>query len=347
MSSTLFKELDSRSRAIFETIVTSYMHTGEPVGSRTLSRIAGLDLSPATIRNVMADLEELGLVLSPHKSAGRLPSQTGLRFYVDGLMELGALTKEERDSIKAECSANGRSMREMYEQATTTLSGLSQCTGLVVAPKANKPLKQVQFVPLGIGRVLVVMVSQDGMVENRVLETSLDTPATALITATNYLNHHIAGKTLDEVRGTISEEIESQKAQLDNMTATLVKQGLAMKTGDDDMHLIVRGQRNLLNNITAMEDLEKVRKLFAALEEKESMMRILQQTQNAQGVQIFIGTENDAFSHDGLSMIISPYKNTEEKVIGAIGVIGPTRLNYGRLIPIVDYTAQIMTKLMG
>tara|TARA_B100001778_G_scaffold316130_1_gene302789 strand:- start:12 stop:572 length:561 start_codon:yes stop_codon:yes gene_type:complete len=175
MSSTLFKELDSRSRAIFETIVTSYMQTGEPVGSRTLSRIAGLDLSPATIRNVMADLEELGLVLSPHKSAGRLPSQTGLRFYVDGLMELGALSKEEREAIKAECSASGRSMREMYEQATTTLSGLSQCTGLVVAPKANKPLKQVQFVPLGPGRVLAVMVSQDGMVENRVLETTIDT----------------------------------------------------------------------------------------------------------------------------------------------------------------------------
>lgn len=343
----LFKELDERSRIIFQSVIQSYMQTGEPVGSRTLSRISGLDLSPATIRNIMADLEDLGLILSPHKSAGRLPTQTGLRFYVDGLMELGDLTKEEREAITAECSSNGKSMHEVYEQATGILSGLSECTGLVVAPKANKPLKQIQFVPLGPGRVLAVIVSADGMVENRVLETSMDMPATSLISAANYLNHHVAGKTLEEVRSSIEQEITAQKSQLDALSASLVQKGLAIKTGEDDVHLIVRGQKNLLGNITAMEDLERVRKIFDALEEKESMMRILQTTQSAQGVQIFIGTENQAFSHEGLSMIVSPYKNADEKVVGAIGVIGPTRLNYGRLIPIVDYTAEVMAKLIG
>lgn len=343
----LFQQLDERSRKIFESVVTSYMETGDPVGSRTLSRLTGLALSPATIRNVMADLEDLGLILSPHKSAGRLPSQTGLRFFIDGLLEIGALSKEEKEAISAECSASGRSMREIYEKATTALSGLSQCTGLVVAPKADKPIKQIQFVPLGAGRVLAILVSADGMVENRVMEMNSDIPATSLMMATNYLNGQIAGKTLDQARSTIETEIREHKTQLDSLSEDLVKKGLAMKTGDDDVHLIVRGQRNLLQNIKAMDDLERIREIFAALEEKESMIRILQSTENAEGVQIFIGTENQAFSHDGLSMIVSPYKNSEERVVGAIGVIGPTRLNYGRLIPIVDYTAKVMTKILS
>ena len=343
----LFQQLDERSRLIFSGIIQSYMETGDPVGSRTLARLSGLGLSPATIRNVMADLEDLGLLLSPHKSAGRMPTQTGLRLYIDGLMEIGDLSKEEREAIQAECAGSGKSVRELYEQATTALSGLSQCTGLVIAPKTNKPIKQVQFVPLGVGRVLAVIVSKDGMVENRVLEVSADLPPTALISAANYINQHIAGKTLDEARTDMSAEIDAHKSQLDTLSAALVKQGLAIKTGNDDIHLIVKGQKNLLENISAMEDLEQVRTLFAALEEKESMMRILQMTEGAQGVQIFIGTENQAFAHDGLSMIISPYKNAEADVIGAIGVIGPTRLNYGRLIPIVDYTAEVMTKLVG
>lgn len=343
----LFQQLDERTRKIFEGIINSYMQTGEPVGSRTLSRITGLSLSPATIRNVMADLEELGLITSPHKSAGRMPSQTGLRLYVDGLMEIGAISKEDRDQIKAQCSASGKSIHEIYEQATTALSGLSQCTGLVVAPKANKPVKQIQFVPLGPGRILAVIVSADGMVENRVLEVNGEFPSTSLIAATNYLNTHIGGKTLDEARTIIQEEITSHKTQLDKLSEELVNKGLAIKTGEDEVHLIVRGQRNLLHNIRAMEDLERVRHIFEALEEKETMVRILQSTENAEGVQIFIGTENQAFAHDGLSMIISPYKNKEEEIVGALGVIGPTRLNYGRLIPIVDYTAQIMTKILG
>lgn len=343
----LFQELDERTRSIFEGIINSFMETGEPVGSRTLSRLTGLSLSPATIRNVMADLEELGLITSPHKSAGRLPSQTGLRLYVDGLMEIGAISKDDRDRIQAQCSASGKSIREVYEQASSALSGLSHCTGLVVAPKANKPVKQMQFVPLGPGRILAIIVSSDGMVENRVLEVNGEFPSTSLIAATNYMNAHVSGKTLDEARKVIQEEIGAHQTQLDKLSEELVNKGLAIKTGEDEVHLIVRGQTNLLQNIRAMEDIDRVRDIFEALEEKETMLRILQSTENAEGVQIFIGTENKAFKHDGLSMIVSPYKNKEEEIVGAIGVIGPTRLNYGRLIPIVDYTSKIMTKILG
>ncbi len=346
LKSPRITELDARSRQIFESIVESYMNTGEPVGSRSISRLTGLALSPATIRNVMADLEELGLLLSPHRSAGRMPSQTGLRLYVDGLMELGAIGKEDRERIEAECKASGRSIQEIYEQAGTVLSGLSECTGLVLAPKSNKPVKHVQFVPLGPGRVLAIIVSSDGMVENRVLEVSAATSATDLIAASNYLNAQIEGKTISETRSEILDDIAQHKSQLDSLSADLVKKGLAVKAGENDLHLIVRGQRNLLGNIKAMEELDQIRDLFAQLEEKETMLRLLESTNSAQGIQIFIGSENQTFSHEGLSMIISPYKGGDEKVIGAIGVIGPTRLNYGRLIPMVDYTAKLVERLL-
>lgn len=344
----MIPELNERSEAILRYIVDAYMDTGEPVGSRTISKKLGLNLSPATIRNVMADLESEGLLCAPHTSAGRMPTQKGLRFYVDGLMEIGDLTQDERQHIEVRCKTAGHSMESLFDQATTMLAGLSSAAGLVVAPKTDKPVRQIQFVPLDPRRTLIVMVMENGLVENRVMETDYDAPAANLAAAANYLNSRVAGKTLRDARQQIIAEIASHKAQLDEITAKLVQRGIALApTGEPDGHIIVRGQSRLLADVRALEDLEKARQLLTALEEQETMARLLEATQSADGVQIFIGTENKMFEHSGWSMVISPYKSSENRIVGAIGVIGPTRLNYSRIIPILDYTTKVVERILG
>ncbi|MCB9991003.1 MAG: heat-inducible transcriptional repressor HrcA [Rhodospirillales bacterium] len=344
----MIPELNERSEAILRYIIDAYMQTGEPVGSRTISKMLGLNLSPATIRNVMADLESEGLLFAPHTSAGRLPTQQGLRFYVDGLMEIGDLSEEERRQIEVRCKTAGHSLDSLFDQATTMLSGLSSAAGLVVAPKSNKPLKQIQFVQLDPGRILVVMLMEGGLVENRVMEVGPDTTPAALQAAANYLNDRLSGRTIPEARSMVQEEIKTHKAQLDIITAKLVEQGIAlMPPGSPDGHIIVRGQSQLLADVRAVEDMERARQLLTALEEKETMSRLLEAAQGADGVQIFIGTENRMFEHSGWSMVISPYKSSENQIIGAIGVIGPTRLNYSRVIPLLDYTSKVMEKILG
>lgn len=345
---TMITELNERSREIFRVIVDSYMQSGDPVGSRTIARLAGLNLSPATIRNVMADLEDAGLLYAPHTSAGRLPTQQGLRLYVDGLMEIGDLGAEERAEIEARCRAAGKSLPQMMAQAGSMLAGLSSAAGLVLAPKTDKPVRQIQFVQLEPGRVLVVLVTTDGMVENRVMEGVTDSSLAALTAAANFLNMRVAGRTLAEVRAQVEEEIAGNRAQLDGLTAMLVRRGLALEPQmAAEGHIIVRGQSHLLEDVRALEDLERARHLLAALEEQETMARLLEATQDAEGIQIYIGAENGVFEHSGWSMIISPYKTAENRIIGAIGVIGPTRLNYSRIIPIVDYTSKVMGRILG
>lgn len=340
--------LNERSREIFRIIVDSYMQSGDPVGSRTISKLSALNLSPATIRNVMADLEGAGLLYAPHTSAGRLPTQQGLRLYIDGLMEIGDLREDERAAIESQCRAAGQSLPRMMEQAGSMLAGLSAAAGLVVAPKTDKPVKQVQFVALEPGRVLIVIVTADGMVENRMMEVGADVSPAALAAATNYLNARVAGKTFAAARGEIEAEIGDNRAQLDTITAGLVQRGLALAPHvQADGHIIVRGQSRLLEDVKALEDLERARQLLAALEEQETMARLLAATQDAEGIQIYIGAENGVFEHSGWSMVISPYKSAENRIIGAIGVIGPTRLNYSRIIPIVDYTSRVMGRLLG
>src|SRR5262252_298062 len=248
-------ELSERSREIFRLIVDGYVQTGEPIGSRTLSRLLGQHLSPATIRNVMADLEEAGLLYSPHTSAGRLPTEAGLRFFVDGLLEVGALADEERHNIESLCAARGKSLPQALEEATLALSGLSHCAGLVVVPKQDRPLKHIEFVPLGPGRALVVLVTEDGLVENRVIEVPLGLPPAALISAGNYLNARLIGRTIEEAKVEIEQEIASNKAQLDELTTRLVAAGLASWAGGEGSALIVRGQANLLEDVTALTDL--------------------------------------------------------------------------------------------
>jgi heat-inducible transcriptional repressor len=341
-----FRDLDERSREIFRQIVDAYVQSGEPVGSRTLSRRLGMSLSPATIRNVMADLEDAGLLYAPHTSAGRMPTDAGLRLFVHGLMQLGDVGESERASIDAMCAQAGRGVSEMLEEATSALSGLSACAGLVLAPKTDRPLKHIEFVNLSPGRALVVLVTEDGIVENRVLEVPLGLPASTFVHVTNYLNARIVGRTMGEARAEVLGEIEAQKSQLDSLAAKVVAAGLATWSGGGGGTLIVKGQSRLLNDVTALDDLERIRNLFQALETKEALLKMLDAANAAEGVQIFIGAENGLFSHTGCSMIIAPYKGGDQRVVGAVGVIGPTRLNYARIIPMVDYTAKMIGRLL-
>ena len=340
-------ELNERSREIFRVIVDGYVATGEPVGSRTLSRRLGQNLSPATIRNVMADLEEAGLLFAPHTSAGRLPTEAGLRLFVHGLLEIGRLAEDERRSIESLCIARGKSLSQALEEATSALSGLSHCAGVVVVPKQERPLKHLEFVHLGPGRALVVLVTEDGLVENRVIELPLGLPPAALVSAGNYLNARLIGRTLEEARAEIEEEVASNQTQLDELTSKLVAAGLASWAGGESSALIVRGQANLLEDVTALADLERLRTLFEMLETRETMLRLLDASKQGEGVQIFIGAESHLFGVTGCSVVIAPYHNSREQIVGAIGVIGPTRLNYARIIPMVDYTAKVIGRLIG
>ena len=340
-------ELSERSREILRTIVEAYVETGEPVGSRTISRKLGLTLSPATIRNVMADLEDSGLLYAPHTSAGRLPTDLGLRLFVHGLLEIGSLTQEERASIDGQCRAAGKSLAQVLEQATEMLSGLSHCAGLVVAPKVERPLKHIEFVQIGPGRALVVLVAEGGLVENRIIELPLSISASALVEAGNYLTHRLVGRTLPDARQQILAELEASRAELDQLTGRLVEQGLAIWGGVQGGAVIVKGQSRLLEDVTALSDLERVRALLAALDARESMVKLLDATQGADGVQIYIGAENELFSLAGCSVVFAPYRDGREQVVGAIGVVGPTRMNYARIIPMVDYTAKVIGRIIG
>ena len=341
-------ELNERSRTIFRQIIDAFVETGEPVGSRTLARRLDGALSPATIRNVMADLEEAGLLFAPHTSAGRLPTDAGLRLFVDGLLEIGNLTEDERKEIESQCAGSGLSLEELLEDATAALSGLSQCAGLVMAPKAESPLRHVEFVNLSPGRALVVLVTEGGFVENRVIETPPGLPPSALVEATNYLGARLVGRTLGEAIERTKAEIAEHRTELDDLTKRVVEAGLATWAGGDSGgSLIVRGQAHLLEDVTAIADLEHIRALFTALETKETMIKILGLADSAEGVQIFIGSDNDLFNLAGCSMIVAPYNSPRQKLVGAIGVIGPTRMNYARIIPMVDYTAKLVGRLIG
>ena len=344
-------ELNERSREILRQVVDAYVATGEPIGSRTLSRRLALDLSPATVRNVMADLEDLGLLFSPHTSAGRLPTEAGLRLFVDGILEVGNVSEDERRRIEEQFAGSDNSVNRLLEEASRTLSGLSQCTILVVAPKSDSPLKHIEFVSLSPGRALVVMVTENGLVENRLIHVPADMPPSTLVKASNFLSSRLVGRTLDEASAAIVAELEAHKAQLDELTTKVVESGLATWAEDGDEghegRLIIRGQAHLLADVNAERDLERIRALFEALDTKEEMIRLLSLADDADGVQIFIGADNDLFNLAGCSMVLGPYRNTSQKVVGAIGVIGPTRMNYGRIIPMVDYTAQLIGKLIG
>lgn len=340
--------LDPRGAAVLREIVEQYVQTGEPVGSRTLSRRLPISLSPATIRNVMADLTEAGLLFAPHTSAGRLPTERGLRLFVDGLLQCGDVEDGERETISRALEMRGRSLQDTLAEASAMLSGLSSAAGLVLAPKMDGALRHIEFVPLGPGRALVILVSADGQVENRVIETPAGLPPSGLTQAANYLNARLADRSLEELRRVVADEMTQDRGQLDLLSSQVVEAGLATWTGEGrGASLIVRGQARLLEDVTQLDRLSAIQHLFDRLEAQDTVLRLLELAETSEGVRIFIGTESGLFGASGMSMVVAPARNAQDRIVGAIGVIGPTRINYGRIIPVVDYTARVIGKLLG
>lgn len=346
-TSALPPGLDARSAAILREIVEQYIEAGEPVGSRTLSRLLPIALSPATIRNVMADLTEAGLLYAPHTSAGRLPTERGLRLFVDGLLQFGDIQEEEREAISRALAASGRSLEDTFAEASATIGGLAQAAGLVIAPTSEGPVRHIEFVPLGSGRTLIVLVSADGQVENRVIDTPPGVPPSALQQAANYLNARMNGGTLADLRRSVATAMAEDRTTLDDLAQKVVEAGLATWAGEGrGGSLIIRGQARLLADVTQIERLTAIQTLFERLETQETMLRLLDLAEQSDGVRIFIGAESGLFGTSGVSMMLAPSRNEHGRIVGAIGVIGPTRINYGRIIPVVDYTARVIGQLL-
>ncbi|MBM3603512.1 MAG: heat-inducible transcriptional repressor HrcA [Alphaproteobacteria bacterium] len=342
----LLNELNDRSREVFRRVVEAYLETGEPVGSRTLTRALSEKVSAATIRNVMQDLEFMGLLDSPHVSAGRLPSQLGLRLFVDGMMEVDAVTPTDRAAIDQTLGNDDPDTGVLLDRVSTALSSITRGASLVLMPKHEAPIRHIEFVSLGPDRALVVLVFADGHVENRIFTPPPGQTPSSMREAGNFLNAMAEGKTLAELRGHLAQQINVRRRELDVLAAELVESGIALWGPEaSDPRLIVRGRSNLLDSELA--DLDRIRTLFDDLERKRDIVEFLELTEKGDGVRIFIGSENKLFSLSGSALVVSPYMNADRKIVGAVGVIGPTRLNYGRIVPIVDYTAQLVGRVLS
>ena len=348
-SNAILTEMNDRSREVFRRVVEGYLDNGEPVGSRTLTRDFSEKISAATIRNVMQDLEHMGLLGSPHISAGRIPTQLGLRMFVDGLLEVGELTDTDRTMIDKSTDRDSRNVGDMLDRVSTALSGATQGASIVLAPKQEAPIKHIEFVSLSPDRALVVLVFANGHVENRIFTPPIGQTPSSLREAANFLNSIMQGLTLSEARQVVDAEIKSRRQELDTLAQELVETGGALWENEGERHerLIVRGRSNLLANEAEEAELFRIKELFDDLERKRDIADFLELTQQGDGVRIFIGSENKLFSLSGSSLVVSPYMNADGKIIGAVGVIGPTRLNYGRIVPIVDYTAQLVGKMIA
>lgn len=348
-------EIDERARDIFRRIVDGYLANGEPVGSRNISRALQNPLSPATVRNVMQDLEDLGLIYAPHTSAGRLPTEIGLRLFVDAMMEVGDVSSEDKQRIEAQVRAAGvgrnaapATFEDVLTEASSLLSGVSRGAGLVLTSKANKRWKHLEFVRLGPAEALMVLVGEDGGLENRLIPLPPGMPASALVEASNYLNARLRGRSLTELRAEVEAHRQTMQGEVDAITARLIDSGLASATEGfgGAPQLIVRGQANLLDDVRAAEDIERIRLLFADLETKKDVMDLLSRAESGDGVRIFIGSENKLFSLSGSTMIAAPFRDSQQRIIGVLGVIGPTRLNYARIVPMVDFTARVVSRMV-
>ncbi|CAN5669120.1 heat-inducible transcriptional repressor HrcA [soil metagenome] len=343
-------ELSDRSREVFRTLVETYLATGEPVGSRTLSRSLTEGVSAATVRNVMQDLELLGLLDAPHVSAGRVPTQLGLRLFVDGILEIGDVSMSERDEIERSLTGEEPDLAQVLEREGTLLSGLTRSASLVLSPKSGSPIRHIEFVALAPDRVLVVLVTADGQVENRIFAPPAGLTPSAMRAAANFLNAVLEGRTLGEMRTTVAAETARRRAELDELSQSLIEKGLAVWAEDPGAgrdRLIVHGQANLLGSAGDADSIERIRLLFDDLERKRDLVQLLDLAEHGDGVRVFIGSENKLFSLSGSALVVSPYMNADRRIIGAVGVIGPTRLNYGRIVPIVDYTAQLVGRFIA
>ncbi len=351
MQETFLDDLDKRSRDIFRLIVENYLQTGDPVGSRNISRVFSEGLSPASIRNVMSDLEHLGLIYAPHTSAGRLPTETGMRFFVDSFLEIGDLAGEERKAIESRirASSENETLEGILTEASQMLSGLTKSAGLVASVKQDLQLKHIEFVQLEPRKALVVIVGEDGAVENRIIPLEAGVTASSLREAANYMNAKIAGLTLSEAKGQMERLHNDARVELDTLVQNMVQQGIAVWSGTtekDPGRIIISGHGHLLDDLKAQEDLERIRHLFNELEAKDTIIKLLDLAEDGEGVRIFIGADSRLFSQSGSSLVVAPYRDASERVIGALGIIGPTRLNYARIVPMVDYTAQLVGRLL-
>lgn len=348
-SVSLMAQLNDRSREVFRRVVESYLETGEPVGSRTLTQQLTEKVSAATVRNVMQDLEQMGLLGSPHISAGRVPTQSGLRMFVDGLLELGELPKQDRDALEQTLSGQESDVAGRLDRLSSALSGITHGASLVLTPKHEAPIKHIEFVALAPDRALVVLVFADGHVENRIFTPPPGQTPSSMREAANFLNALIEGRTLSDLLGVMQRDINTRRQEIDTLAQTLIEKGLAVwdDTAARRERLIVRGRSNLLANETEAADFEQIRQLFDDLERKRDIAEFLELTEAGDGVRIFIGSENKLFSLSGSSLVVSPYMNADRKIVGAVGVIGPTRLNYGRIVPIVTYTAQLVGRMIS
>ena len=346
MASLPITELTARARDIFRLVVDGYLASGQPVGSRTLAG-AGANLSPASIRSVLADLEQLGLLAAPHTSAGRMPTDLGLRLFVDGMMQAAEPTADERAAIERRLTEPGP-IEAALAATSAVLSDLSACAGVVMVPRREPLLTQLSLVPLAPDRALAVLVGEDGAVENRVVPLPVPLRPGVLEEVSNYITARLAGRTLAEAARAMRVEIASGQSALDAASRDLVERGIAVWSEDAARRqvLIVRGQANLLDE-TTLGDLERVRSLLDDLENKQSVAELLDLAREAESTRIFIGSENRLFALSGSSVIASPYRDREGRVVGVVGVIGPTRLNYARVVPMVDFTAQSLGKLIG
>ncbi|MCK0140160.1 heat-inducible transcriptional repressor HrcA [Aliiroseovarius sp. F47248L] len=345
----LMNDMNARSREVFRSVVESYLSTGAPVGSRTLTRALTEKVSAATIRNVMQDLEFMGLLDSPHVSAGRIPTELGLRMFVDGLLEVSNLDQGDRQKIDETVGKTDNNINNMMDRVGSALSGITAGASLVLTPKHEAPIKHIEFVSLGADRALVVLVFADGHVENRVFTPPTGQTPSSMREAANFLNALAEGRTISELQTIVTREIKKRRQELDVLAQDLVESGAALweNEGQPYERLIVRGRSNLLAEDAEAADLEKIKTLFDDLERKRDIAEFLELADQGEGVRIFIGSENKLFSLSGSSLVVSPYMNADRKIIGAVGVIGPTRLNYGRIVPIVDYTAQLIGKMIS
>ena len=344
----LLAEMNDRSREVFRRVVEGYLASGDPVGSRTLSRSLSERLSAATVRNVMQDLELMGLLDSPHISAGRIPTQMGLRMFVDGLLEVGMVAAEDRQVMDAAVTSGDQDVTALLDHVGATLSAITRGASVVLAPKQEAPIKHIEFVSLARDRALVVLVFANGHVENRIFTPPAGQTPSSMREAANFLNALAEGKTLSDLRRSIGTDIANRRQEIDSLARALVESGLALwESGEENSErLIVRGRANLIDNSAESQDIDRIRSLFDDLERKRDIAGFLELAETGEGVRIFIGSENKLFSLSGSSLVVSPYMNADRKIIGAVGVIGPTRLNYGRIVPIVDYTAQLVGKLL-
>ena len=348
MSENLYLELSDRSKQIFKSVVETYLETGSPSGSETILKKGGIDISSSSIRLILANLQKEGLLFAPHTSAGRLPTDKGMRLFVDGLLEFGRLTKNEQENIKNQCLSKGTSFQEILDKASKTISGLSNYAGIVVAPKFQNNIKHIEFIRLNATQIMSIIASVSGQVENRIISDNGDYSENTLKEISNFLNSKFSNKNIIEIKKIIQLEINNSKNRLDILSKNLVKKGiLEISPNVENPYIFLHGQSSLLKDEIVSKDLDQIRKLFDEIENKSTFVDILENTNKAKGVQIFIGSQNFLFKHSGLSMVMAPYKNKEQKIIGAIGVVGPKRLNYAKIVPLVDYTSKIIGKVLG